>query len=195
MLRASPRSVGFRSFDDEWRRWIAENLLVGNSPAEYSRCAEVERLSPQDSRAKSCMAEQSPYFRGSELLMSRLRKREWILSVYRKLNRLHPDSGEIERQAQVVSRRIPPGVLHDQSARHHHGHDGRLAGHAEVEPRLLRREVRRPRGRGPDESKRGRSRRPVRDQSRAIHRQDQVRRVHREGSHGRPDQRFLPDGQ
>jgi ribosomal protein L16 Arg81 hydroxylase len=44
------------------------------------------------------MAQESPYLRGSELLMSRLRKREWILSVYRKLNRLHPETSEIERR-------------------------------------------------------------------------------------------------
>ena len=88
----------FRSFDDEWRRWIAENLLVGNSPESVLNVLKANGYSPQDSAHEIQMAQQSPYFRGSELLMSRLRKREWILSVYRKLNRLHPDSGEIERR-------------------------------------------------------------------------------------------------
>ena len=32
------------------------------------------------------LAEQSPYFRGSELLRNRLKKRDWLLSVYLKLN-------------------------------------------------------------------------------------------------------------
>ena len=62
----------------------------------------------------------------------------------------HPRSADDRAPAPAVARRVPPRVLLDQSPRHHHRHDGRLAGHAEVEPRLLRQHVRRPRGRGAD---------------------------------------------
>ncbi len=44
---------------------------------------------------------QSPYFRGSELLRNRLKKRDWLLSLYRKLHRLHPRAGEIERRSKL----------------------------------------------------------------------------------------------
>ena len=84
--------------DDEWRRWIAENLLVGNSPQSVLDVLQSSGFSAQDSQREINMAQQSPYFRGSELLRNRLRKREWILSVYRKINRLHPKSGEIDRR-------------------------------------------------------------------------------------------------
>jgi hypothetical protein len=93
-----PGKVEFRSFDDEWRRWIAENLLVANSPESVLDVLKSNGFSPQDSVDEIRNAQQSPYFQGSALLMSRLRKREWILSVYRKLNRLHPESREIERK-------------------------------------------------------------------------------------------------
>ena len=36
--------------------------------------------------------------KGSELLRNRLRKRNWLIATYRKLNRLHPMSAEIERR-------------------------------------------------------------------------------------------------
>jgi len=44
------------------------------------------------------LAQQSPYLKGSELLRNRLRKRNWLIATYRKINRLHPRSSEIERR-------------------------------------------------------------------------------------------------
>ena len=40
----------------------------------------------------------SPYIKGSELLLNRLKKRDWLLAVYRKSNRLTPSPSEIERR-------------------------------------------------------------------------------------------------
>ena len=128
---------------------------------------------------KSERRKQSPYLRGSQLLMSRLRKREWILSVYRKLNRLHPDSGEIDRRHKLsrdeflreyyATNRpvIITGMMDDWPAMRKWNLDYFAEKFGDRD------------GRGPDESKRGRPGRPVRDQFRAIHRQDQVRRVRR----------------
>jgi len=44
------------------------------------------------------LAQQSPYLKGSELLRNRFRKRNWLIATYRKINRLHPRSSEIERR-------------------------------------------------------------------------------------------------
>jgi Cupin-like domain len=86
------------ALDDEWRRWIAENLLISNSPesllAVLKSCGFPEPLAAREIR----MAQESPYLRGCDLLRSRLRKRDWILSIYRKLNRLHPEGGEVDRR-------------------------------------------------------------------------------------------------
>jgi hypothetical protein len=87
-----------RPFDDEWRRWIAENLLVGAAPESILEVLRSCGFDPRDSAREVSLAQQSPYFRGSELLRSRLRKREWILSIYRKINRLHPRSTQVERR-------------------------------------------------------------------------------------------------
>ena len=107
--RLSPDSVGGasvafaapgvgRPFDDEWRRWIAENLLVGATPESLLAVLESSGFSPHDSLREVQLAQQSPYLRGAELLRNRLRKRDWILSIYRKVQRLHPETGAVERR-------------------------------------------------------------------------------------------------
>src|SRR5438067_1221038 len=87
-----------RAFDDEWRRWIAENLLVGATPESLFEVLKSSGFSPQDAAREINLALQSPYLRGAELLCNRLRKREWLLSIYRKVNRMHPQGAEIERR-------------------------------------------------------------------------------------------------
>ena len=53
---------------------------------------------PKNRPARSTRPCDSPYIKGSELLLNRLKKRDWLLAVYRKNNRLHPQSAEIERR-------------------------------------------------------------------------------------------------
>jgi hypothetical protein len=87
-----------RAFDDEWRRWIAENLLVGATPESVAGVLQSSGFSPHDALDEVRRALASPYLRGAELLRNRLRKREWVLSIYRKLNRLHPGSAAVQRR-------------------------------------------------------------------------------------------------
>ena len=91
-------SAGTRTVDDEWRRWIAENLMIGQPPESILEAMESSGFDPDESAQEINLAIQSPYFKGSELLLNRLKKRDWLLAVYRKSNRLHPDSAEIEHR-------------------------------------------------------------------------------------------------
>ncbi len=84
--------------DDPCRRWIAENLMVGASPQSILGTMVAGGYSPQEANYEINVALQSPYFLASERLMNRLRKRDWILANYRKLNRMHPKSSEVERR-------------------------------------------------------------------------------------------------
>ncbi len=93
----SPWNTG-RPFDDEWRRWLTENLLLGATPQGLVEVLTANGFSPHVAAQEIYAAQISPYFRASELLHNRMRKREWILSCYRKLNRLLPSSGEVERR-------------------------------------------------------------------------------------------------
>ena len=84
--------------NDEWRRWIAENLLIGQSAESVLEAMTASGFAADESAREIEAAVQSPYFRGSELLRNRLKKRDWLLAVYRKNNRLHPRSAEVERR-------------------------------------------------------------------------------------------------
>jgi hypothetical protein len=88
----------FRRMTDEWRRWIAENLMLGASPDRILNKMVTDGHSPSESASEIDSALKSPYLKGAERVCNRLKKRHWLLATYRKLSRLHPKSGEIERR-------------------------------------------------------------------------------------------------
>ncbi len=71
-----------RSFDDAWRRWIAENLLLDAPPSALHGVLVGHGFDAADATREIEAALASPYFHGATRLRNRLRKREWILSVY-----------------------------------------------------------------------------------------------------------------
>jgi hypothetical protein len=84
------------------RRWIAENLMVGVAPQSVLESMLTSGFSHAEAVNEINAALQSPYFLAAERLNSRLRKRDWLLAVYRKLNRLHPRSAEIQRRHKLA---------------------------------------------------------------------------------------------
>ncbi|WP_433331929.1 cupin-like domain-containing protein [Spirillospora sp. CA-294931] len=83
---------------DDWRRWIAENLLLGNPP-EVIRAAMVEdEFSEEDAAREVAGALASPYVQGGSRIANRLRKREWTLTVYQRLSRMRAGGDVIERR-------------------------------------------------------------------------------------------------
>jgi hypothetical protein len=95
---AAPREAAARKVDDEWRRWIAENLMVGAAPEGVRDAMIGAGVSGEEATREVDLALQSPYMKGSALLLNRLKKRDWQLATYRKLNRMSAQSGEIERR-------------------------------------------------------------------------------------------------
>ena len=95
---AQAGAVATPRVDDEWRRWIAENLLLEATPQSVIEAMVAGGISRQEADYETNLALKSPYIRGSELLRTRLKKRDWQLATYRKLNRLDPRSGVIERR-------------------------------------------------------------------------------------------------
>ena len=87
-----------KPFDDDWRRWIAENLMVGGLRENLIPILVGSGFALQEATREVDRAMQSPYLKAAERLSNRLRKREWQLATYRKLQRLHPRSGEVERK-------------------------------------------------------------------------------------------------
>jgi len=84
--------------DDEWRRWIAENMLLG-STSEQIFATLIERGFDEESAAlEISQAVNSPYLRGAMRLVNRFVKREWLLAIYRKLDTLRSEHGVIPRK-------------------------------------------------------------------------------------------------
>jgi hypothetical protein len=84
--------------NDEWRRWIAENLMVGSPPEGIRDAMVATGISREEAMHEVELAQKSPYIQGSTLLLNRLKKRDWLLATYRKLNRLDPHASAIERR-------------------------------------------------------------------------------------------------
>ncbi|MHB1557022.1 MAG: cupin-like domain-containing protein [Isosphaeraceae bacterium] len=72
--------------------------MLGAPPASIVEVLTANGFSPQIASMEIDAARLNPYFRASQVLRNRLRKREWLLACYRKLERLRPGSGEIERR-------------------------------------------------------------------------------------------------
>jgi Cupin-like domain len=88
--------------DDEWRRWIAENLLLEMPPDSILHAMVVAHVPEEEAARELDLAMQSPYLKGSARLRDRLRKRDWLLATYRKCNRLLPSTSQIERRHRLT---------------------------------------------------------------------------------------------
>lgn len=91
------------SIDDNWRRWIAENLMLDNSPESLFDALIANGADPNQARHELAAALASPYLHGAQRMRNRLAKRDWILDCRRKLNRIHPDDAHIPRRHQLDS--------------------------------------------------------------------------------------------
>ena len=83
---------------DDQRRWIAEHLLLDSPPDVIHRTMVAAGIESDEAVAEINRALASPYFLGAWRLRNRLRKRDWLLATYRKVNRLHPAATTIPRR-------------------------------------------------------------------------------------------------
>ena len=90
-----------RMIDDEWRRWIAENLLLEASPEAVHAVLVEHGFEREHALCEIDSTLQSPYFQAGSRLRNRLRKREWMLSVYGELNRMRSGAACVERRVRL----------------------------------------------------------------------------------------------
>ena len=84
----TPATVSSMSkVNDNWRRWIAENLLLGCQPATVLESLRGAGISLDEALREIEAALRSPYLQGAQRLRNRLAKRDWILDIPAKLNR------------------------------------------------------------------------------------------------------------
>ena len=83
--------------NDSWRGWIAENLILGGTPEHLAGIMVQSGIPEASARAEVEAALASPYLRGTGRLQNRLAKRDWVLGIQSRLNRLGP-SGIARRE-------------------------------------------------------------------------------------------------
>jgi hypothetical protein len=93
----------------EWRRWIAENLLLNNDPASIMSAMIRDGISPDLAHAELHSALEHPYLQaarqmsakppvlGAANLESKLKKRDWILDCYKTAARVSSSYGTVPR--------------------------------------------------------------------------------------------------
>ena len=74
--------------DDEWRRWIAENLLLDSRPQDLYEELLRAGIASAEATQELQRALNSPYIAGGQRLRNRLAKHDWVLDNQRRLNRL-----------------------------------------------------------------------------------------------------------
>lgn len=113
--------------DDNWRRWIAENLILGCHPQTVADQLLAAGATVSAARAEIDAAMRSPYLQGAHRLRNRLAKRDWIIDIQAKLDRMAPQHVPRHYQAsgpdffeQYYRRNLPvilTGMLDDCAAR------------------------------------------------------------------------------
>ena len=74
--------------DNEWRRWIAENLLLEAPPQGIYEQMLHAGIAHEEAVGELQQALASPYLAGAQRLRNRLAKHDWVLETQRRMNRL-----------------------------------------------------------------------------------------------------------
>ena len=82
-----PRSSFF--IDAEWKRWIAENTLMGAPPEELVRLLMENRFDEAHSRLEVEACRSHPYIVAGAALNKKLQKSAWVLHTTRMLREAH----------------------------------------------------------------------------------------------------------
>jgi Cupin-like domain len=81
-------ALGAMKVTDDWRRWIAENLLIDVPPQGLFETLVRAGVAGSDAQNEINAALQSPYLAGAQRLKNRLVKHDWVLDCQRRMRRL-----------------------------------------------------------------------------------------------------------
>ncbi|WP_380877470.1 aspartate beta-hydroxylase [Sphingomonas sp. DBB INV C78] len=97
--------------NDEWQRWIAENLLLGSAVEPIAtRLAELGAPA-EVIAAELSAASTSPYYQAGNTVAARLAKRDWVLDSMARLAAM-----ALPREVPVIDRPEPDAFLRDHYA-------------------------------------------------------------------------------
>jgi hypothetical protein len=89
------------SINDDWRRWIAENLSLDIPPNDLFQVLLTNGVTEAEAIHELKLALANPYLLGARQanlrLKNRLKKHDWVLDIHRTLQRQTPNGDVIER--------------------------------------------------------------------------------------------------
>jgi hypothetical protein len=94
----SPPARTQPSLSDQWRRWLAEGLLAGQSELYLMEVMIRNGIEVSAIVEELDQMAQHPYFQAAHNISHTLQKRESLLGVYEKLSELSPRRRQIERK-------------------------------------------------------------------------------------------------
>jgi Cupin-like domain len=97
-LERPSSSAALRSIDDDWRRWIAENLMLEVQRESIVETMAANGFAPAAAADAIDTALRSPHLGGALRLRNRLKKRDWMLAMYRKNSRASSEASVIPRR-------------------------------------------------------------------------------------------------
>lgn len=80
--------IGAARMTDEWRRWIAENLILDSHPQGLFEALVRAGVPVPEAHQEVNAALSSPYLLGAQRLRNRLGKHDWVLDNQHRMNRL-----------------------------------------------------------------------------------------------------------
>ncbi len=119
----NPTGAISRKMDDSWRRWLAENLMMEGSHESMVRVLAGKGYSEEESYQEIRRILRSPYFQGSWRLRNRLKKRDWLLTMYRKVRRTPPRIGGDRTPRTPDPHRSRPGLRRQEPTCYYRWHD------------------------------------------------------------------------
>ncbi len=70
------------SLSEDWRRWLASNLMIGSNSASLQKVLVGQGLSPIDCVTEILLAENHPYIQAGKEIFYTLNKRNWLLKTW-----------------------------------------------------------------------------------------------------------------
>ncbi|MFA9217979.1 MAG: cupin-like domain-containing protein [Sphingomonadaceae bacterium] len=103
--QAVPPAIEGFEVNDDWRSWLAQNLSLQADRATLEQELVSRGLSPARAAAEVDQVLTSPYFIGAQRSLqqaqNRIRKYDWVLDIYRRLERMTPECQRIPRRSKL----------------------------------------------------------------------------------------------
>lgn len=100
-MSLSPSDAVESTLPNDWRQWVAKNLLQGIPPEELVQVLVQNGFAEALAQSEVHMAQSHPYVQGAQSMALKLKKRDWVLQCQTILLEQSPYYGGVERRERM----------------------------------------------------------------------------------------------